>query len=136
MNASLPLSIVRTALAAVVLAAGMGHAAAQTSAATAGSAPSASPTAPDGPRATAPTRSTDRVLDAGRQEPLATKEQVATPQLAVPLRRSATDGDGISAVKPGKPRPAAGGVDDAAARCRAQGDRVPCNSPGIAAPPR
>ena len=68
-------------------------------------------------RTTAPTSATKRMLDSARKEEGATKQNVPTPQVAVPLRRTATD---PKALKPGKRERAAGSVDESAARCQAE----------------
>lgn len=109
-------------LAGLLAAAGT-IALAQSAPATPASAASAAP----GPRTTAPTSPTARLIDAARPADDA-RENVAVPQVAVPLRGAVPD---PVPVKPGRTAAPKGGVDDAAARCvaeRASGARTNCRN--------
>lgn len=116
------------ALAGLLAVGGVAHAqqpvpavGAAASAASAASAPA--------PRATAPTSPTTRLIEAARPAPDAGRGNVATPQVAVPLRRAPPD---PVAVKPGRPAAPQGALDESAARCqaeRASGLRTNCRKP-------
>lgn len=78
---------------------------------------------------TAPTSPTTRLLQDARPSGDEGRENVATPQLAVPLRRGTPN---ATALKPGKPKRPNGSVDDTAARCkaeRASGVHAKCATP-------
>lgn len=78
------------------------------------------------PTATAPTNPTTRVLQNARPSGDQGKENLATPQVAVPLKRAAPN---PIALKPGKQQ-ANGTVDDSVARCKAErASGVKCEAP-------
>jgi len=66
---------------------------------------------------TAPTSPTTRLLQDARPSSDKGRENLATPQVAIPLRRTAPK---PVALKPGKPERRKGGVDETAARCQAE----------------
>jgi hypothetical protein len=80
-------------------------------------------------QSTAPTNPTDRLLQDTRPSVDERQDPVATPQVAIPLQRTAPN---PVALKPGKAASSTGRVDDAAARClaaRTPGSRSDCPKP-------
>ena len=77
-------------------------------------------------KATAPTSPTTRLLQDARPSGDEGRENVATPQVAIPLKRTASR---PVALKPGRPERTRGSVDETAARCgaeRASGVQAEC----------
>lgn len=71
-------------------------------------------------QATAPTGPVARAIETARTDGDARPGPAPVPQLAVPLSRKVPPNP--VAMKPGRTAPVRGGVDDRAARCRANGD--------------
>jgi len=106
--------------AALLLAASPLAATAQSSASAPISAASAAPAAKPGPRLLTPAESRDSASPPGELRP----ERPVTPQISVPLGKTppASVKSPSRALRRGKAASAAGGIDDAAARCEAQSD--------------
>ena len=80
-------------------------------------------------RDTAPTSPTTQLIQDARSSRKDGREDVATPQMAVPLGRTAQK---PVALKPGRPEQPKGGVDETAARCQAEkasGPHAKCATP-------